>query len=549
MHPARGVVRGRALELGEFRDYLGTLFTRKWTVIAFTLLGLLGSIGFVRTQTPTYTSTARVLATNPLAAFVPLNSLAQPNMADEQARVGSLDVLRCAEQFIANVKGADVCAPDKLAKVSLTRGLQHRLSISVSQNTNILRISFSSPNPARAQLVAQAVAQAYVTVKLNDAMAYLDANKKPLLDAENKLSTEISDLGRDIDHAISDAARTGRQPNTGALQARLLQKGNELQVVSAQLIDLSSAKINPPRVELPASLPSSPSSPKVPLDLAIGVALGLLLGLAVALVQDSMSDRLRSRDEVEEYAGAQVLAVVPKARARRWGRRDHLITLAHPSSAFSETYRALRARILFSAAHSGLKVVMVASASPGEGKSTVAANLAVVLAEAGRRVILISADLRRPSLAKPFDLDDQIGLSNLLDGQCQLSEALQESATWNLWVITSGGPVLDRPADLLQSEAMADIISQVRELADFVIIDTPPILLVSDALSLAPMVDGIVLVVRAGETTRTTLWRARMELAQVHGPVIGTVMNASNALHGEFRRYRDWAYGFPYRPA
>jgi capsular exopolysaccharide synthesis family protein len=209
----------------------------------------------------------------------------------------------------------------------------------------------------------------------------------------------------------------------------------------------------------------------------------------------------------------------------------------------SEAYRTLRTSILFTATQRPLKVVMVCSPSAGEGKTTSAANLAVVLADANKRVILVSADLRKPRVHEFFGLKNQVGLSSVLSKQAQAWEVLQDPKIENLRVMASG-PVPSGPGELVQSEQMGELLAWLRAVADFVIIDTPPVLLVADALSLAPLVDGILVVADAEATSRGAISHTRDQLEQVDAPVIGAVFN--NFDPSKARAYSYYGYGYYY---
>ena len=273
-----------------------------------------------------------------------------------------------------------------------------------------------------------------------------------------------------------------------------------------------------------APLPGSPSSPHRTLNATLGLALGLLLGVGIAFLREMLSDELRGRADFEDHAGVPVLAVIPKVASWRRKSEAKLITLDQPKSVVSEAYRTLRTSILFSAMQRGLHTIMVASANAGEGKSTTAANLAVVLADSGKRVVLISADLRKPRLHRFFTLETEPGLSNALAGEATVWDSLQAPQVENLRVMVSG-PVPARPTELLQSEAMGELVADLRDVSDFVIIDTSPILPVADALVLAPLVDGILLVADASITTRSAVTHTRELLDQVDARLVGAVFN------------------------
>jgi capsular exopolysaccharide synthesis family protein len=222
-----------------------------------------------------------------------------------------------------------------------------------------------------------------------------------------------------------------------------------------------------------------------------------------------------------------VLATVP--RTRRNGRTaPTLVTMQHPNSPASEAYRALRTRVLVMAERQGLKTIMVASPTGEDGKTAIAANLAVSLAQVGKRVVLLSADLRGSKVHQYFGLDNERGLSNVLAGEMPPWEAVQEPAGLErLWVFGSG-PVPAQPAELLQSDLMRELLAERRKVADFVIIEAPAALNASDCLALAPLVDGILVVADAKHTDRDEIEQVRIQFEQVGGQVVGSVM--SNAV-------------------
>jgi non-specific protein-tyrosine kinase len=231
--------------------------------------------------------------------------------------------------------------------------------------------------------------------------------------------------------------------------------------------------------------------------------------------------------DLEEQLRAPVLATVP--RTRRNGRAaPTLVTMQHPHSPASEAYRALRTRMLVMAERRGMKTIMVASPTGEDGKTAIAANLAVSLSQVGKRVVLLSADLRKSSVHTYFGLDNERGLSNVLAGEMPPWEAVQEPpGLERLWVFGSG-PTPAQPAELLQSELMRELLAERRKVADFVIIEAPAALDASDCLALAPLVDGILVVADAKHTGREEIALVREQFEQIGGEVLGAVLsNAS----------------------
>jgi succinoglycan biosynthesis transport protein ExoP len=300
-----------------------------------------------------------------------------------------------------------------------------------------------------------------------------------------------------------------------------------------------------PQVVAPATLPASPSSPNAVLNIAAGFFVALALGVGLAFLRERLDDRLRGRGDLEDKAGVPVMAVIPTVP--RWKKKEEtrLVAQEEPKSAVSEAYRTLRTSILFSSAQRGLKTIMVTSAVAGEGKTTTAANLAVVLADAKKRVILVSADLRKPRVHKFFGLKNDVGLANVLAGEVPPWEALRDQGIENLRILP-GGPIPARPAELLQSERMGEVMAQLREVADFVVLDSAPVLLVADATAVAPLVDGVLLVADSDTTTRGMIAHVREQLEQVDAPLIGAVFNNFDPSKPGAYRYR-YGYGYGYR--
>jgi len=213
-----------------------------------------------------------------------------------------------------------------------------------------------------------------------------------------------------------------------------------------------------------------------------------------------------------------------------------------PRSPAAEAYRTLRTSILVPAAEHGYKTLIVVSAIAGEGKSTTAANLAVVLAQADKRVVVISADLRRPRLNAFFGLPaNDRGLSEVLEGDRKAWEALRSGKVDNLWAMSSG-KVSDQPTELLQSETMRELLANQREVVDFIIVDSPPVLAVADALVVAPIADAILYVTNEQSTPRGAVLAARGQLDQVGANILGSVLNNVEAKGTGYAYYGQYVY-------
>jgi capsular exopolysaccharide synthesis family protein len=287
----------------------------------------------------------------------------------------------------------------------------------------------------------------------------------------------------------------------------------------------------------------------------------LACGIALAFVLESLDTSIRSLDEISAISTLPALGTIPLQTSSNGSLRKRLkatsiqaetpesptlITFARPKSEAAEAFRSLRTSILLSSYGAPPKVILVTSALPQEGKTTISANSALVLAQRGGRVLLIGADLRRPGLEKLFGLQSRGGLSTLISGGDKCEDVIIPfTDVPNLWILPAG-PIPPQPAELLGSTVMKDYLVRWRTEFDHIIIDTPPCLSVTDAVILSPEADQIILVARAGKTTKLALRRACGLLLQVKARVMGIVLNALNLDSAESYYYYGGRYSNSY---
>ena len=298
--------------------------------------------------------------------------------------------------------------------------------------------------------------------------------------------------------------------------------------------------------------PSAPVEPNIPRNLAFALVLGSILGVGLAFVIENMDNTVRTTEQAQLISLLPSLGMIPlgsklggSGNAKRLaltGSKEavELVTQARPQSQMAESYRALRTSLLLSSLGAPPKAIMVTSARPQEGKTTTAINSAIVLAQKGVRVLLVDADLRRPSVHKTLGMGPRSGLSNVLTGSATLDQTITASPILpNLFVLPAGSPP-PNPAELLASSNMKDVLNQLREQYDHVVIDTPPTLSVTDAVVLSPRVDAIILVIRSGQTTKQALRRARDILMQVNAHVTGVLLNAVDLTSPDYYYYYEY---------
>ncbi len=294
-----------------------------------------------------------------------------------------------------------------------------------------------------------------------------------------------------------------------------------------------------------AEVPLAPFAPNRKRALMFSFALSLLGGLTLVFFIEYMDDSVKDPDDLEFAGKIPFLASIPHIRMRDADAARELVTQLEPKSSFAEAYRSARTSIIFAADQTPLNTLLVTSAGPREGKTTTAVNLAVTLAQAGNRVLLIDADLRKPRVHTVFSFENVNGLSSLLTESNDIAETCRKTLVPNLSVITSG-PIPVNPAELLASQRMKKLLGALERSFDRVIIDCPPVISVTDASVLSAMVDGVVLVIGAGKTSRKVVLMVKKRLEEAKAKVLGVVMNFVDSRRGHHYYYYAPHYYYTY---
>lgn len=295
-------------------------------------------------------------------------------------------------------------------------------------------------------------------------------------------------------------------------------------------------------------------APDVTRVMLISLVLGLFSGLGLAYVADEADRRFRSPEEIRDDFGVPVIGHIPDIHnpdiVENEETRRELCAIDEPDGAVSEAYRAVRTALYFSARGGGHQIIQVTSASPGDGKTTLAANLAVSIADSGKRVLLVDADLRKPRVHRVFGVMNKIGVCEVLSGEAELPDAVQESEVDNLSLLLCGTRPTN-PAELLTSRRFAELLEFMRPRYDMIIVDTPPALVVTDALNVAPRTDGVLMVMKLTKNARQGGKKTLEELQEVGSKVLGVIVNGVGGRHGygtnNYSQYRYWygtAYGY-----
>jgi capsular exopolysaccharide synthesis family protein len=326
-------------------------------------------------------------------------------------------------------------------------------------------------------------------------------------------------------------------------------RGRSIRERSEQLQILASLQTGNAELVQRAEVPESPSSPDTARNVALGIVLGLMLGVGLAFLLERLDRRIRDPKEFEELFDRPLLASIPESRALARGGPAQLESLPPVEQ---EAFRMLRANLRYFSVDRPVKSVLVTSAAPGDGKSTVAWNLGLAAAGTGARVLVLETDLRRPSLAASAEsVVPAPGLSTVLAGQIEFSEAVQavvvpshqgSPTTDRTMDVMVAGPIPPNPVDLIESERMRKMLQEAEERYDLLVLDTPPTSVVSDAIPLIREVSGVIVVTRLGRSTRESVAQLRKQLENLDAPTLGIVVNAFKADRGIY----GYGYGYGY---
>ncbi len=501
--------------------HLQTLWRRKWTVLLTTLVGCGAAIGLTQVVVPTYSATAKVLLQASPAAQVLGNTQASSpnNIQDDITLLESPGVTSLVRRRLGSAPAVDATN---------------------ESGSDVIDITASSHQPAAAARIANAYANAYVfylrAQDVNNLQSAASAVQGRITALDGQLATLGAGQGRS---GLGGSSTQVTSPQEAAIDQQIVVLEQQLSTLQSDAA-LASAGAS---VLQPATVPGAPSSPKKTENALLGLFGGLVLGTALAYVREALDDTIVTRDDLDKrHPRLPVLAQIPQFPSRK--KTSELITAARPHSDAAEAFRILRTSVQFGGLERPLRTLLVTSPRSTEGKTTAAANLAVTLAQTGQRIVLVDCDLRRPGVHRPFELTNQVGFTSVVLGEVPLSSALQEvPGQANLRLLASGAHV-SNPSELLAGQSASEVITSVAQTADLVIIDSPPVLPVTDPVTLAPRVDATLLVVQAGMTTAKDLARSLEVLGQVDASILGCVLNFVRTSGRYGYRYGGYRYGY-----
>ena len=525
----------------ELKKYIALLWHWSWLILLGSVLA--GGITYLinANTTPIYRSSTRLMIDQ------------APSTSGGTSYADVLTIEKVSQTYVALITTSPLLQQtiEQLDLPHTVPQLRARIAASAPVDTQIINITVEDTSPERAQLIADTLAKNFIAY--NEQAQY-----QRYADPINTLTNEREQVGNQLEEIqVSINELNALENRTAEQQSRLSRyetQQRELQLnytnIFNKLQDLrirAATESNNLIIVEPAQINRSPVRPNTTNNTILAVLVGAMAAVGVIFLIDYLDDTIKTPDEVVEDTGLSAIGVIAYIKGDK--PADRLITHLTPRAPTSEAYRVLRTNLEFASVDAKLHNFIVTSPSPGEGKSTTAANLATVLAQAGNRVVLIDADLRRPSQHKIFEIPNNQGLTMaLLDSETPVSYHLQATRVPSLRLMTSG-PLPPNPAELLRSQRMAQVLEDLKHEADIVVVDTPPALTVADASILAPRTDGVVVVGKIGSTRREALVQALETLQKTGSNLFGVVLNRSNPARGGYYynyyyyRYYTYEYG------
>lgn len=513
----------------DLRRYLALLRENIWWLVAMTVLASAAAFVFSAfAMTPVYQASTSLLIDK--APGTGSSEITDLQLSERKARTYA--------ELITTQPVLDAVA----AKVGVeSSSLRDKISATWIDYTQIITINVADEDPEQAAAIANALADEFITyIMAIQASRYAES--------KTALSIQLDALSQQIAQTEASLASLGDGDGQTAERDRLTAQLSELRSSNTTVMQSyedvrmaeSQTVSNIIQIE-PAVPPTKPTSPNILRNTLLAGFLGAMATFGISLIRDTLSTTVETPEDVITRLHIPALGKIPHMT----NEQPALITASHPFLPAAEAYRTLRTNIRYSNPENPPRRILITSPVPQDGKTTTAVNLAIAMAQGGQRVILIDGDLRRPDMHRILSLSNEDGLSDLLrQSQQPVENFFQQTSQDNLFALTAGA-IPPNPAELLDSPRMADVIGQVSLLFDTIIIDAPPVLAVTDAITLARQVDGVILTVRSKQTEYGACHQALIQLKQVGANILGGVITNLGERHAD---YYYQGYNYYYSP-
>jgi len=509
----------------DLRELLRIVRRWLWLLILGAVLGGVATYFYSIYQTPIYESSAEVF-------------ISQPSY-NELSALGYLNSYQYIPTYAELMMTDDVLSETNQRLDYSIKASQ--VTVQPIRDTQILQVRVEDANPTKAANFANMMVisfreQQYLlqTARYAESKQNLEENMQEQQKTIDELLTKLAAIPDTEENSVERERQNLLLVQANETYSNLVNNYESLRLAEAQSIStvqlVESAKAN-----------SVPVRPNVTTNTLLGVAVGLMLAGGIAFLVEYLDDTVRSLDEFSKTYDIATLGYIAKIpNSRKKEDNEGVYILSNPRSPIAEAFRSLRTNIEFAGAVEPVKTILITSPGPQEGKSTVSANLAAVMLQGGKRVVMVDCDLRRPKIHRLFKMNNRTGLSGLFRGQVSLNDVVERRSS-NLFVLTSGA-VPPNPAELLGSKMMDRILTGLSGMSDVVILDSPP-LVVTDPLVLSTKVDGVIIVINPGKTKKDALKATMEQFERSEARILGLVVNqiGKNASY-----YYEYYYSHEY---
>src|SRR5687767_1472089 len=500
----------------ELRRVSSIILRRWWWLAILTVLGALAGYLFSRQQTPVYQATTTILVGDSIRS----SNVDRVDIQVSEALVQTYVEVAQRQPVLQGVVTA-------LNLNGSWQALGRQIQVTQIESTQLIQIVVEASSPEMARRIADEIVNQLILLSpTNSEGSDNEFNREQLTSLQERIVTgqnrllEIEDA---MSKSISEIELADLQREKSTLNGLLVEWERNY----ADMLLVTEPKRNPTQLSVIESAHSNNTQirPRVQLNTLLGGVLGMIIGLGLIFLLDFLDDTYKSLNDFSQSEEVNILGSIRKIRGRKLS--DKLVARMHPHSPITESYRIIRSRIRFKPTDKLTRSIMVTSSMPEEGKSVTAANLAVVFAQANYKTVIVDADLRHPALHEFFEVNNEVGLGDILSStDFRIEDCVQDTSVKNLKILSSGTPLLD-PSERLGSERMKDILDELKSVASVIIVDSAPVLVYADAIVLSSRLDGVIMVIQAGKSTRGAITQALFDLQNANANLLGSVFNQS----------------------
>ena len=504
----------------EMRNVMNSILRRWWLLVVLTAIGAILGYAISRAQTPVYHASTTVLVGESITS----------------SRVDRVDI-QISEALILTY--AEIARRQPIMQGVVTtlnlneswQDLSKRVSVTPIESTQLIEIGVEANSPEQARIVADEIVNQLILLspasfENPENQSTTSFNREQIINLQERIvagQQRLSEIDGAINNSVSEVELTALQQEKTALEGLIIEWERNY----TQLLTLTEPRRDPTQLSVvePAHSSNRMIRPRILLNTLLGGAIGMILALGLIFLLDFLDDTYRSLKDFPRPEDVNILGSIRKIRGQKLS--DKIIAHLEPHSPITESYRIIRSRLPFKRGDNLARSIMVTSSMPEEGKSVTAANLAVVFAQANYKTVIVDADLRHPVLHKAFNVENEAGLGDMLSSRgMRIEDCIKNTSVNNLQILTSGEPLPD-PSSQLGSERMEQILRDLKKIAEIVIFDTPPALVFADAITLSRRIDGIIMVIQAGKSTRSAVNQTLLDLQNANANLLGSIFNQS----------------------